>query len=482
MFFGFAAAILSAGAASAYDKVPVPTGDALATAKQTVTSKYYVDTAANSLKDDINNAGSPVKSVTQNGTAVTPDSNGNVAIVAPNWNAASGTAGYIDNKPTFTGSNGQVVTYTATEGTYGAKSLGTAADKDYSTVVIDGEEDIATLASDTGVATATQLAQMGTIVADVVGGKQNKDTNAQEGDIASFNSTGSSHSSGRRFDEASGTLSTTNNGSLVPTSAQVIGYAQAKVTGASQNNIATWDANGNTKDSGKKIVDSMDGIALSEDDVWVPTVGAVEGLVSSATADVSNKQTKSTADYQFGMTGGTWQAATTAQVNALNSGITAAKVSTYDGYADTIASKQTVALEAQGGSETSTVSNSDTNYPSSKNVQSYVAEQIAANNTSTGVANKQDKSGADYQMGNSSGGWTTMTQGQQDALNSGATTTNIAQIATNTTAIAGKQATATANYAVGNTDGTWTSIAKPDTCTSTNPCAWVNNAWVPMAI
>ena len=174
-----------------------------------------------------------------------------------------------------------------------------------------------------------------------------------------------------------------------------------------------------------------------------------------------------------------------ATINAsapMNSGITAAKVSTYDGYADTIASKQTAALEAQGTSETSTVSNSDTSYPSSRNVQSYVAEQIAANNTSTGVANKQDKSGADYQMGNSSGGWTTMTQNQQDALNSGANATNIAQIATNTTAIAGKQATATVNYAVGNTDGTWESIAKPDTCTSTNPCAWVNNAWVPMAI
>lgn len=44
----------------------------------------------------------------------------------------------------------------------------------------------------------------------------------------------------------------------------------------------------------------------------------------------------------------------------------------------------------------------------------------------------QPLSTADYQMGNASGGWTTMSQAQQDALNSGATTTNIGQIATNT--------------------------------------------------
>ena len=417
MFFGFAAAILSAGAASAYEKVPVPTGDALATAKQTVTSKYYVDTAANSLKDDINNAGSPVKSVTQNGMTVAPDSNGNVAIVAPNWNAASGTAGYIDNKPTFTGNNGQVVTYTATEGTYGSKSLGTAADKDYSTVVVDGVEDIATLASDTGVATATQLAQMGTLVQNGFEGKQSKDSNAQEGDIAVFGSDGSSQSSSKQF--------TTS-------------------------------------------------ITSSSTDAEVPTAAAVKNAITNAAYD----DTELAAKVEENKTA-------IATINAsapMNSGITAAKVSTYDGYADTIASKQTAALEAQGTSETSTVSSSDTNYPSSKNVQSYVAEQIAANNTSTGVANKQDKSTADYQFGMTGGTWQAATTAQVNALNSGATTTNIAQIATNTTAIAGKQATATADYAVGNTDGTWTSIAKPDTCTSTNPCAWVNNAWVPMAI
>jgi hypothetical protein len=50
-------------------------------------------------------------------------------------------------------------------------------------------------------------------------------------------------------------------------------------------------------------------------------------------------------------------------------------------------------------------------------------------------ADGQPKSTADYSMGNLSGGWTVMSTAQQDALNSGATTTNITQIGTNTTSI-----------------------------------------------
>lgn len=56
--------------------------------------------------------------------------------------------------------------------------------------------------------------------------------------------------------------------------------------------------------------------------------------------------------------------------------------------------------------------------------------------TQTALDGKQNVSTANYQMGNASGGWTAMTAAQQNALNSGATTTNIGQIATNTTNIA----------------------------------------------
>lgn len=54
----------------------------------------------------------------------------------------------------------------------------------------------------------------------------------------------------------------------------------------------------------------------------------------------------------------------------------------------------------------------------------------------TQIDGKQPKSASAYNMGNTSGGWTAMSTAQQDALNSGATTTNIGQIATNTSNIA----------------------------------------------
>lgn len=60
--------------------------------------------------------------------------------------------------------------------------------------------------------------------------------------------------------------------------------------------------------------------------------------------------------------------------------------------------------------------------------------------TQTALDGKQNVSTTNYQMGNASGGWTAMTNVQQDALNSGATTTNISQIATNTATIAGHMA------------------------------------------
>lgn len=54
----------------------------------------------------------------------------------------------------------------------------------------------------------------------------------------------------------------------------------------------------------------------------------------------------------------------------------------------------------------------------------------------TQIDGKQPKSASAYNMGNTSGGWTAMSNTQQDALNSGANTTNIGQIATNTSNIA----------------------------------------------
>lgn len=54
---------------------------------------------------------------------------------------------------------------------------------------------------------------------------------------------------------------------------------------------------------------------------------------------------------------------------------------------------------------------------------SAAAAASSAQSANDALANKQPKSTADYQMGNKSGGWTTMTTTQKNALNSGVTST-----------------------------------------------------------
>lgn len=76
--------------------------------------------------------------------------------------------------------------------------------------------------------------------------------------------------------------------------------------------------------------------------------------------------------------------------------------------------------------------------------QATAQNQLADKNyVQSGLDGKQNISTDDYQMGNASGGWTTMTTAQQNALNSGATTAKINAIATNTQAIADEVARAT---------------------------------------
>ena len=81
----------------------------------------------------------------------------------------------------------------------------------------------------------------------------------------------------------------------------------------------------------------------------IPSVKLAEEI-SGATADAAvtsavenvgkTYQVKSTAAYQMGGANGAWTTMSTDQQNALNSKVTAAKVTAYDGYATTIASKQ----------------------------------------------------------------------------------------------------------------------------------------------
>lgn len=74
--------------------------------------------------------------------------------------------------------------------------------------------------------------------------------------------------------------------------------------------------------------------------------------------------------------------------------------------------------------------------------ESDIADLQAADTTlQTNIDGKQDLSTADYQMGKQGGGWTTMSPAQQNALNSGIVAS---------------------------------------TCSANAPCAWINNAWVPI--
>ena len=90
---------------------------------------------------------------------------------------------------------------------------------------------------------------------------------------------------------------------------------------------------------------------------------------------------------------------TTAQLNAANSGITSAKVSTYDGYAATIAGKQdklgyTAENTANKATSFDDTTASDTKYPSTSAVKSYVSAATSTINTTieavqTAVGGKQ---------------------------------------------------------------------------------------------
>lgn len=96
-------------------------------------------------------------------------------------------------------------------------------------------------------------------------------------------------------------------------------------------------------------VSTYENIPAADKEKHIPSVALAEEIsgatadaaVASAVANVGNTyQVKSTAAYQMGGANGTWTTMSTDQQNALNSKVTAAKVTTYDGYATTIANKQ----------------------------------------------------------------------------------------------------------------------------------------------
>ncbi|MBQ2017649.1 MAG: hypothetical protein II208_03960, partial [Alphaproteobacteria bacterium] len=123
-----------------------------------------------------------------------------------------------------------------------------------------------------------------------------------------------------------------------------------------------------------------------------------QSKISGLTTALSGKQPKSTAAYQMGNASGEWTTMTTAQQNALNSGITSAKVSTYDAYASNKQDKlgytaENSANKLKSTDTTTTISdtNKDTLYPTVGKVQAMLPTvnnatlTIQKNGTSVGT-------------------------------------------------------------------------------------------------
>ena len=156
----------------------------------------------------------------------------------------------------------------------------------------------------------------------------------------------------------------------------------------------------------------------------------------SANDTLLNKQPKSTADYQMGNKSGGWTTMTTKQKDALDSGVTSATKVTRPantavgsetlpvyvnskGVATAITSYEGTAAKATADESGNNIVNTYATKAELKILGDDQSDLVTTvNELTTGT---QAKSTAAYQMGNASGGWTTMTAVQQNALNSGVT-------------------------------------------------------------
>ena len=287
MFFGFAAAILSAGAANAastaaYDALTRTTG---ANDSKIVTSKQYVDASTNALKADINDIDIPDVSDLNskkhthadgtNTTAVTQD--GVVTINVPGVSSVDGAA--TTAIPTV----GALTSYVGT------------ATNDMATQTWVGQQNYLTQHQD-------------------ISGKQDKIEDATAGDITTTDANGQTQDSGKSFD----TTTLSNSADKVPVSSVVtsaistatndmatqtwvgqqnyltqhqdISGKQDKIEDATAGDITTTDANGQTQDSGK----SFDTTTLSNSADKVPVSSVVTSAISTATNDMATQTWVST--------------------------------------------------------------------------------------------------------------------------------------------------------------------------------------------
>lgn len=187
-------------------------------------------------------------------------------------------------------------------------------------------------------------------------------------------------------------------------------------SGATSAKITSYDNHIANKNNPHEVTKAQVGLGNVDN-----TSDANKPVSTAVQTALDNKQPKSTSAYSVGNASGGWTTLSTEQKNALDSGVTSAKITSYDSHLTNKTNPHEVTKAQVGlGNVDNT---SDANKPISTATQ-------------TALDNKQPKSTAAYQLGNASGTWTALTTAQQDALNSGATTTNITQITTNQTAIA----------------------------------------------
>jgi uncharacterized protein YaiI (UPF0178 family) len=175
-----------------------------------------------------------------------------------------------------------------------------------------------------------------------------------------------------------------------------------------------------------------------------PSMATVQQMVTDGTNGLAGsfmgKQDKSSANYQMGNSSGSWTTMTPAQQNALNSGATSAlvgKITTNETAIAAINNAETGAVataKAYTDSQISDVAGDVSSLNSTVSGHTAELSQVTSD-ISTLNSGKQEKSTADYQVGKSGGGWTTLSAGQIAAINSGATSGLIGKISTNETAI-----------------------------------------------
>ena len=171
--------------------------------------------------------------------------------------------------------------------------------------------------------------------------------------------------------------------SKYPSSAAVYGELETKANVSDLANYATTETVNQIEQNVTNVTQKVDeitnpdtGLASQVTNITNVIGDAESGLVK----DVADA--KAAADKASQDVAGKQDALTAEQLNAVNSGITAEKVSVYDGYADDIAGKQdalgyTAEDVANKTDDMATDTGSTTKYPTVHAVEAYVASQVA---------------------------------------------------------------------------------------------------------